>query len=66
MQTPSFKEDHISQLPALQLLIAMGYTYINPEEALVERGHKTSGVFLENILRERLKRINTAKVSSTK
>ncbi|TCP25205.1 type I restriction enzyme R subunit [Tenacibaculum skagerrakense] len=66
MQTPSFKEDHISQLPALQLLIAMGYTYINPEEALVERGHKTSGVFLENILREQLKRINTAKVSSTK
>ncbi|CAM1366254.1 type I restriction endonuclease subunit R [Tenacibaculum xiamenense] len=66
MQTPSFKEDHISQLPALQLLIAMGYTYINPEEALVERGGKTSGIFLENILRKQLQRINKAKVSSTK
>ncbi|MDE1207100.1 type I restriction endonuclease subunit R [Tenacibaculum larymnensis] len=66
MQTPSFKEDHISQLPALQLLIAMGYIYMNPEDALAERGHKTSGVFLESILREQLKRINTAKVSSIK
>lgn len=30
---PSFKEDHISQVPALQLLVNIGYTYLTPEEA---------------------------------
>ena len=33
MQTPSFKEDHISQIPALQLLQNLGYTYLSPDEA---------------------------------
>ena len=31
MQTPSFIEDHISQIPALQLLQNLGYTYLTPE-----------------------------------
>ena len=65
METPSFKEDHISQLPALQLLINLGYQYISPQEALVERGNKTSNVLLENILRTQLKRINRTKISSS-
>lgn len=65
METPSFKEDHISQLPALQLLINMGYQYISPEEALVERGNKTSNVLLEDVLRRQLKRINRTKISSS-
>jgi hypothetical protein len=34
METPSFKEDHISQIPALQLLINMGYNYLNQGEVL--------------------------------
>lgn len=25
MDTPSFKEDHISQIPALQMLVNLGY-----------------------------------------
>jgi hypothetical protein len=25
METPSFKEDHISQIPALQMLVNFGY-----------------------------------------
>jgi type I restriction enzyme R subunit len=29
----SFKEDHSSQIPALQLLQKLGYTYLSPEEA---------------------------------
>lgn len=66
MQTPSFKEDHISQIPALQLLINMGYTYLSQEEALTERGQKTAGVLLETILREQLHKINSARVSSSK
>lgn len=28
MNTPSFKEDHISQIPALQMLVNLGYTYL--------------------------------------
>ena len=28
---PSFKEDHISQIPALQLLQRLGWTYLTPE-----------------------------------
>jgi len=47
-----------SQIPALQLLIAMGYEYISPEEALTERQGRFSNVLLENILRNQLKEIN--------
>jgi len=67
MDTPSFKEDHISQIPALQLLQKMGYTYLNPSEAEKLRGGKTSNVLLEDILRKQLKEINAEKrISSTK
>jgi type I restriction enzyme R subunit len=66
METPSFKEDHISQIPALQLLQKLGYTYLSPEEALRLRGDKTSHVLLEEVLRKQLKEINSIKVSSTK
>ncbi len=47
-----------SQIPALQLLIAMGYEYISPEKALAERQDRFSNVLLENILRAQLKEIN--------
>lgn len=66
METPSFKEDHISQIPAIQLLINMGYTYLNQEQATTARGGKLSSVLLEDVLREQLHNINNAKVSSTK
>jgi type I restriction enzyme R subunit len=51
---PLFKEDHISQIPALQLLINMGYEYLTPEEAIKERGGKKSNVILEGILAKQL------------
>ena len=51
---PLFKEDHISQIPALQLLINMGYEYLTPEEALKERGGKKSNIILEGILAKQL------------
>ncbi len=66
MQVPSFQEDHISQISALQLLQKLGYTYLPQEEALQLRNNKTSNVLLENILRKQLKEINSIKVSSTK
>jgi type I restriction enzyme R subunit len=51
MDTPSFKEDHISQIPALQLLQKLGYKYLSPDEALQLRGNKTSNVILEEVLK---------------
>jgi type I restriction enzyme R subunit len=66
METPSFKEDHISQIPALQLLINMGYNYLNQEEALKARDNKTSNILLKDILRAQLHKINKARISSSK
>ncbi len=67
METPSFKEDHISQIPALQLLQKLGYKYLSPDVALQARGNKTSNVILEDVLRKALKEINSEKrISSTK
>lgn len=59
MNTPSFKEDHISQIPALQLLLNLGYKYLSPDEALNQRNNKTTSVILEGILRSQLEKINT-------
>lgn len=66
MDTPSFKEDHISQIPALQMLVNMGYTYLSPAEADRQRGGKTTNVLLEDVLRKQLKEINSIRVSATK
>ena len=56
--TPSYIEDHISQLPALQMLIKMGYTYISPEEALQLREGRKTNVLLRDILKSQLQKIN--------
>lgn len=66
METPSFKEDHISQIPALQMLVNLGYTYLSPAEADRQRGGKTTNVLLEDVLRKQLKEINSIRVSATK
>jgi type I restriction enzyme R subunit len=51
-------EKHLSQIPALQLLIGLGFEFLTPAEALRERQDRTSNVLLENILRNQLKEIN--------
>jgi type I restriction enzyme R subunit len=66
MDTPSFKEDHISLIPALQLLLKSGFQYLTPDEALQLRGNKTTNVILEDVLRKQLKEINSIQVSATK
>jgi len=66
METPSFKEDHISQIPAIQMLVNLGYTYLSPAEADRQRGGKTSTVLLEDVLRKQLKEINSIRVSASK
>ncbi len=58
MNTPSFQEDHVSQVPALQLLQNLGYTYLRPQEVFLERKGKLGNVLLETILVEQLKRLN--------
>jgi len=56
---PSFLEDRISQIPALQVLQNLGYEYINPEEVYRLRGSKLSNVILDDILEKQLGEINT-------
>ena len=51
-------EKHLSQIPALQLLIGLGFEFLTPAETLRERQDRTSNVLLENILRKQLKKIN--------
>ena len=58
MNTPSYQEDHASQIPALQLLQNLGYTYLPPEEALRLRGGKTGNVLLEDILFAQLRKLS--------
>ncbi len=53
-----FNEKHLSQIPALQLLVNLGYHYLTPTEALAMRGGRLSNVLLEEVLRDSLKRIN--------
>ena len=62
----SFKEDHISQIPALQMLQKLGYEYLTPDEALIMRGGKLSNVLLEDVLRSQLRRINSIRVNRNK
>lgn len=55
----SFKENDISQRPALELLQRLGYKYISPEEAVEMRGGKLSNVLLEEVLRQQLRELNS-------
>lgn len=58
MDTPSFKEEHISQIPALQFLMKLGYRYLTPEQALEARTGRSSNVLLEAVLKKQLQEIN--------
>lgn len=53
-----FNEKYLSQIPALQELMHLGYEFLSPEEALKARGGRTNNVLLENILRKQLEAIN--------
>src|SRR3954453_12068808 len=56
--TPSFLEDHISQVPALQVLINLGWEYLTPEEAHALRGGRRSPVLLHGVLEQQLRGLN--------
>ena len=55
---PLLREDHTSQVPALQLLHNLGWKYLSPKEALDARGGRLSGVVLDGILADQLRAIN--------
>lgn len=59
--TPNFLESHVSQIPAIQLLQQLGFSYLSPEEVAVERRGKLGNVLLETVLATQLKRINRVK-----
>ncbi|MCO5107722.1 MAG: type I restriction endonuclease subunit R [Burkholderiaceae bacterium] len=58
MDSFRFDEKYLSQIPALQVLVNLGYRYLTPAEALAARGGKAGNVLLEEILREQLKKLN--------
>ena len=51
-------EKHQSQIPALQLLVALGFTPLSQEDALRLRGGRLRNVVLDDVLAEQLMRIN--------
>src|SRR4051794_28363923 len=57
-QLPSFLEDDISQVPALQLLQNLGWEYLTPGETVTLRGRKLSGVILDGVLIPQLRKLN--------
>jgi len=56
---PLMKEDHISQIPALQLLQNLGWQYLTPLEANKYRNERASAVLLDGILEKQLRSMNT-------
>lgn len=47
---PDYREELSSQIPALQTLMALGYDYLTPVEALTLRDHKEHAVILTSVL----------------
>lgn len=58
LDIPSFAEDDISQVPALQLLQQLGWEYLTPAEADALRGGKLSSVILDGVLVPQLRKFN--------
>lgn len=58
MVVPSYREEDISKLPALQILINLGFTYLTPDEALELRGNKRGEVLLFGVLEKKLHELN--------
>lgn len=55
---PSLREDPMSQLPAIELLVNLGWDYLTPLEAMAARGGRNDSVLLTDVLRSQLKAIN--------
>ena len=51
-------EKHQSQIPALHLLVAMGFTPLSSDEALRLRGGRLRNVTLDDVLADQLLKLN--------
>lgn len=52
-------EKHQSQIPALQMLVALGFTPLSQADALAQRGGRLRNVTLDDVLAEQLLKINS-------
>ena len=52
-------EKHQSQIPALQLLVALGFTPLSQTEAVSQRGGRLRNVVLDEVLSDQLLKINS-------
>ena len=59
METPSLLENDASKIPALHLLVQLGYVPLTPAQATAGRGGRTSAVLLEDVLRTQLNALNS-------
>lgn len=59
METPSLLENDASKIPALHLLVQMGYIPLTPTQATAERGGREGAVLLEGVLRTQLNALNS-------
>ena len=57
MDQNAYLERNVSQIPAIELLQSMGYTYISPEDCEKQRGSRYH-VLLKDILRGQLRKLN--------
>ena len=62
---PSFLEDDISQIPALQLLQNLGWEYLTPAETVALHGGKRSSVVLDGVLVPQLRKLNKIRFKGT-
>lgn len=58
MTLPSYLEDKDSQIPAIRILQALGYSYLSPDETMELREGLLSKFVLEEVLAKQLRRLN--------
>lgn len=58
MDSFRFNEEYLSQIPALQTLMKIGYQYIPPSQAFKSRKESLRNVLLEDILGAQLRKMN--------
>ena len=51
LENVNFDEAKQSQLPFVELLLNMGYTYVSVQEALKQRGGDTSNFILSSVVK---------------
>lgn len=53
---PKFQEEYSAKLPALSLLMQLGWSFLSPQQALAARGGRADAVVLHQLLRDELQK----------